>query len=606
MTRHPRSNSLLHNHDQGVKVKPTEHIAKPTAASKTGLFATLPWSSARRREWCAYTQPGRRDPRLASSRHPVPSPLCSRSVSVVAGAAVPKLVSNGNFHSQAPLASRSTSRAATCSSRASPAIRERKACKLGAARSSTLRAMCSRRRRRSPKAPHYGAAVNPTNGRLYVASPFEQIEIYDPNTGAQLSSFAVPPFFSSLAGLFENEAQIATDSAGDVYVPNAPKTRCWSTAKPGTLLETFTGSGAHALNGPTGVAVDSSGDVWVADDGNNRIEEFSSDRRVPGRIQERRREGARARRARRCARDRQQQRGLIAARSVRRASTWWSTAPAARSSPTSAPAIFGSLGTQQGSTMQHGGGGRGERARVRDRRLEKPRLGVPAAARAGARPGVGRRSGHLRSEARRAGQPGWDPDDVSLRIRHARIRRRRRASWCQRAVPGRQRGRRLLLRARCGPRRRVLRRARPTTIARSSRTGSARSWAPIRRSRPRPPRKPRVPTNSLAAVSRPLCPTAARMSSSLRRASPRPSPTPYTEGTKEELTEAVGSVAISRPTTVIGSRTCRLKSCPVRSRRAWNSSLPAARAVGARKTRSRCDPIPAIGAQLTSPHRLKS
>jgi sugar lactone lactonase YvrE len=49
-------------------------------------------------------------------------------------------------------------------------------------------------------------------------------------------------------------------------------------------LKTFTGgSGAGALKRPTGVAVDPAGDLWVADTGNNRIEELSSsDKPVSG------------------------------------------------------------------------------------------------------------------------------------------------------------------------------------------------------------------------------------------------------------------------------------------------------------------------------------
>ena len=44
----------------------------------------------------------------------------------------------------------------------------------------------------------------------------------------------------------------------------------------GTLLKTFKGSGAGALEEPTGVAIDSSGDLWVADSGNDRIVELDS------------------------------------------------------------------------------------------------------------------------------------------------------------------------------------------------------------------------------------------------------------------------------------------------------------------------------------------
>lgn len=130
----------------------------------------------------------------------------------------------------------------------------------------------------SPFAPgaHYGAAVNATNADLYVAGLSGKIGTYDPNTGELLSSFTVPPFFTkgTFEEIFANSAQIATDSAGNVYVPNVPNDAVLEYSSSGTLLRTFTGSGVHALSRPTGVAIDSSGNVWVADDGNNRIEEF--------------------------------------------------------------------------------------------------------------------------------------------------------------------------------------------------------------------------------------------------------------------------------------------------------------------------------------------
>jgi hypothetical protein len=128
------------------------------------------------------------------------------------------------------------------------------------------------------EALHYGAALNPTNGHLYVVSPFGEIEIYDPNTGAELSSFSVPPFVTifSAPEIYGSGVQIATDAAGDVYVPNIPENKVLKYSEAGTLLETITGTGAHALKRPRGIAVDSSGNLWVADNGHNRVEEFSS------------------------------------------------------------------------------------------------------------------------------------------------------------------------------------------------------------------------------------------------------------------------------------------------------------------------------------------
>jgi DNA-binding beta-propeller fold protein YncE len=124
-----------------------------------------------------------------------------------------------------------------------------------------------------------GAAVNPVTGDIYVVTAVEPtlIDTYDPNTGALLSSFGVPPsenlqIFSS----FDTVVQIAADSAGNVYVPVAPQNEVLEYSSTGTHLNTFTGGvGVGALKDPTGVAVDSSGNLWVADTGNNRIEELS-------------------------------------------------------------------------------------------------------------------------------------------------------------------------------------------------------------------------------------------------------------------------------------------------------------------------------------------
>ncbi len=146
-----------------------------------------------------------------------------------------------------------------------------------------------------------GVAVNPTNGDVDVMGGSflnetdehwePEIETYDPNSGALLSSFMVPYSGNGPYGIWSH-AQIATDSAGNVYVP-VPVTAfnqgvvpynevleydpgtCPAPPAPCTPVKTFAGSGASALSGATGVAVDPSGNVWVADRGNNRIEEFS-------------------------------------------------------------------------------------------------------------------------------------------------------------------------------------------------------------------------------------------------------------------------------------------------------------------------------------------
>ncbi len=139
----------------------------------------------------------------------------------------------------------------------------------------------------SPPSPfgsaHYsGVAVNPVNGDVYVlgeeggfltpATP-AMIFVYAPDTGALLSSFEVS---ASRNFFFWTNVQIATDSVGNVYVPNALENEVLEYSPGGTLLKTLTGSGASALEGPTGVAVDSSGNLWVADSGSNKIVELDS------------------------------------------------------------------------------------------------------------------------------------------------------------------------------------------------------------------------------------------------------------------------------------------------------------------------------------------
>lgn len=132
--------------------------------------------------------------------------------------------------------------------------------------------------------------VNPTNGDVYSLSAFGSITTYDPSSGAVVSSFpvALTPGHGGAFEFFTHPPQIASDFAGDVYVPDPyrethpgsgeyePNDEVNEYSPAGTLVKTFTGgTGEGRLKQPTGVAVDSSGNLWVADNGNNRIEELS-------------------------------------------------------------------------------------------------------------------------------------------------------------------------------------------------------------------------------------------------------------------------------------------------------------------------------------------
>ncbi len=123
-----------------------------------------------------------------------------------------------------------------------------------------------------------GVAVNPTNGDVYVLGEEgffapAKIFVYDPSTGAPVGTPFEVPAPRNFEGYF-TDVQIAADSAGNVYVPNPPANDVLEYSSSGTLLKTFTGSGAGTLKEPTAVAIDSSGNLWVA--GNNRIVELDS------------------------------------------------------------------------------------------------------------------------------------------------------------------------------------------------------------------------------------------------------------------------------------------------------------------------------------------
>jgi DNA-binding beta-propeller fold protein YncE len=83
---------------------------------------------------------------------------------------------------------------------------------------------------------------------------------------------------------FQNPRGVAVDSSGNVYVVDGGNNRIQKFSNTGVFIRMW-GShcdifGGNECNGqfdqPRGIAVDSSGNVFVADSGNNRIEKFSN------------------------------------------------------------------------------------------------------------------------------------------------------------------------------------------------------------------------------------------------------------------------------------------------------------------------------------------
>jgi sugar lactone lactonase YvrE len=77
-------------------------------------------------------------------------------------------------------------------------------------------------------------------------------------------------------GEFKSPEGIAIDSEGNILIADTGNNRIQEFNSAGEFVRKYSGEGENALKSPSGVAIDSEGKVWVTDSGNNRIERFSS------------------------------------------------------------------------------------------------------------------------------------------------------------------------------------------------------------------------------------------------------------------------------------------------------------------------------------------
>ncbi|HXB63410.1 MAG TPA: hypothetical protein VNV42_00900 [Solirubrobacteraceae bacterium] len=120
-----------------------------------------------------------------------------------------------------------------------------------------------------------GTAVDPVNQDVYAVNGLGEEKISTFTSSGQLvSSFSIAGSANLIGRI--TAVQIASDAAGNVYLPNAPNNELQVFSPAGDVLKTITGSGPEALREPTGVALDAAGNVYVADNGNGRLEEFTA------------------------------------------------------------------------------------------------------------------------------------------------------------------------------------------------------------------------------------------------------------------------------------------------------------------------------------------
>lgn len=117
-----------------------------------------------------------------------------------------------------------------------------------------------------------GVAVNATGTAVYVANTSGT----GTNQVLEYSGGAVTPLGTSYS--FAQPEGIAVDSSGNVYVADSGNNKVVEISTSGTVTPL---ASSFTFSSPAGVAVDSSGHVYVADTGNNEVVEISGNTATP-------------------------------------------------------------------------------------------------------------------------------------------------------------------------------------------------------------------------------------------------------------------------------------------------------------------------------------
>jgi len=124
-------------------------------------------------------------------------------------------------------------------------------------------------------------AVAPSTGTVYVADKnHNRILIYS-RQGSLIAKWGAEEGNGASGdgpGQFNHPAAVAVEASGNVYVADSGNNRIVKLSASGTVLGEWgsRGSSDGRFNDPTGVAVDGAGNVYVLDRENNRVEVFDS------------------------------------------------------------------------------------------------------------------------------------------------------------------------------------------------------------------------------------------------------------------------------------------------------------------------------------------
>lgn len=111
-------------------------------------------------------------------------------------------------------------------------------------------------------------------GIAYRYDPSGQRQEAGPLVAGYASAFGVS---GSENGQLDHPAGMAVDAQGDIWVADQENDRVQQFSPAGEYLSSFgsSGTGNGQFERPTDVAIDGNGHIWVTDAGNNRVEEFN-------------------------------------------------------------------------------------------------------------------------------------------------------------------------------------------------------------------------------------------------------------------------------------------------------------------------------------------